>query len=172
MKLLTKIIPALCVALPLNAVAEPLPKPVADMECLVGTWKGAGSFVAGKDNSKINATWSCKRTSSKFGVSCAFQVTGVPGVPVYDEADLMGYEPNTNTYHWYSVTNAGETHDHVAKVPTGNKLEFTFDGIQEGKPYKEVIVLEFSSDSKSITGKSETFIAGASTSVMQLSLRK
>ena len=25
----------------------------------------------------------------------------------YDETDLMGYEPNTNTYHWYSVTSAG-----------------------------------------------------------------
>lgn len=172
MKPLIKIIPALCVALPLTAVAEPLPKAVADMECLVGTWKGAGSFVAGKDNSKIDATWSCTRTSSKFGVSCSFQVTGIPGVPVYDEADLMGYEPNTNTYHWYSVTNAGETHDHVAKIPNGNKIEFTYNAMQEGKPYKEVIALEFSKDSKSITGKCETFVAGASTSVMQLSLRK
>ncbi|HVW27368.1 MAG TPA: hypothetical protein VHC69_18520 [Polyangiaceae bacterium] len=172
MKPLTKIIPALCVALPVTAVAEPLPKPVADMECLVGTWKGAGSFAAGKDNAKINATWACKRTPSKFGVSCSFQVTGIPGVPIYDEADLMGYEPNTNVYHWYSVTNAGETHDHVAKVPDGSKLQFVFNGVQEGKPYKEVIDLEFSNDSKSINGKSETFVAGASTSVLLLSLRK
>ncbi len=172
MKPLTKIVPVLCIGLPITAVAEPLPKAVADMECMVGTWKGGGTFVAGKDSAKINATWSCQRTSSKFGVSCAFQVTGIPGVPVYDEADLMGYEPNTNTYHWYSVTNAGETHDHVAKVPAGNRLQFVFNGVQEGKAYKEVIELEFSSDSKSITGKSETFLAGATTSVMQLSLRK
>ena len=172
MKLLTKIVPALCIAVPLTAVAEPLPKPVADMECLVGTWKGGGSFVAGKDSAKINAKWICQRTSSKFGVSCSFQVTGMPGVPVYDEADLMGYEPNSNTYHWYTVTNAGETHDHVAKVPSGNKLEFIYNGMQEGKPYKEVIALEFSNDSKSITGKAEAFLAGTSTSVMQLSLRK
>lgn len=172
MKFLTKTLTAFFTALPLTAVAEPLPKPVADMECMVGTWKGAGSFVAGKDSSKINATWACKRTSSKFGVSCSFQVTGIPGVPVYDEADLMGYEPNTNTYHWYSVTNAGETHDHVARIPDGNKIEFTYNGMQEGKAYREVILLEFSNDSKSINGKCETFLAGASTSVMQLSLRK
>src|SRR5262249_49404389 len=109
---------------------------------------------------------------SKFGLSCSFQVTGIPGVPLYDETDLMGYEPNTNTYHWYSVTNAGETHDHVAKASDGNKLEFVFNGTQEGKPFKEVIQLAFSSDQKTVTGKSETFVAGASTSVMELALRK
>src|SRR5690242_7869044 len=133
MKNVSKVIAALCIALPATAIAEPLPKPVQDMECLVGTWKGGGSVSMGKDRSNINATWACKRTSSKFGVSCSFQVTGIPGVPLYDETDLMGYEPNTNTYHWYSVTNAGETHDHVAKVSAGNKIEFVFNGTQEGK---------------------------------------
>ena len=172
MKSLAKMFTVLCVALPVTAAAEPLPKPVADMECMVGTWKGAGSLVMGKDHANINATWACRRTSSKFGVSCSFQVTGIPGVAVYDETDLMGYEPNTNLYHWYSVTNAGETHDHVAKVPDGDQIEFVYNGVQEGKPYKEVIDLEFSRDNKSINGRCETFLAGASTSVMQLSLRK
>ena len=34
---------ALLASLPLTAAAEALPKPVADMECLVGAWKGGGS---------------------------------------------------------------------------------------------------------------------------------
>src|SRR5581483_1409246 len=131
---------------------------VTDMDCLLGNWKGGGSVTAGKDKATISATWSCKRTSSQFGVSCTFHVTGIPGVPLYDETDLMGYEPNTNLYHWYSVTNAGETHDHVAKVPSGNAIQFVFNGTQEGKPMKEVIELVFSNDSKSITGRAETTV--------------
>src|SRR5882724_8368324 len=123
------------------------------MECLVGTWKGGGTIAMGKDKAKIDATWT-------------------PGVAAYEETDLMGYEPNTNTYHWYSVTNAGETHDHVAKVPEGNDLQFVFSGTQEGKPLREVIDLSFAGDSKSVTGRAETFVGGASVSVMDVNLRK
>lgn len=173
MKTFAKLTAVLTLAVPVAAAAaDPLPKPVADMECLVGSWKGAGTIAMGKDKAKIDATWNCKRTSAKFGVMCTFHVTGIPGVAAYEETDLMGYEPNTNTYHWYSVTNAGETHDHVAKIPEGNDIQFVFTGTQEGKSFKEVIDLSFAGDSKSITGRAETFVGGASSSVMDLILRK
>ena len=174
MKKLAKLSLVLALAAPLFGLprnvnaGEGLPKPVADMECLVGQWAGPGTVVSGKDTAKINATWTCKRTSAQFGVRCSFQVTGIPGVAAYDETDLMGYEPNSNLYHWYSVTNAGETHDHVANVPTGNAIQFVFNGTQEGKPFKEVIDLTFSKDEKNVRGRAETFVAGTSTSVMQL----
>lgn len=162
----------LAALLPLTASAEPLPKPVEGMECLVGTWKGGGTVAMGKDKAKIDATWTCNRVSQKWGVMCAFHVTGIPGVASYDETDLMGYEPNTNTYHWYSVTNAGETHDHVAPATDGNKLQFVYTGTQEGKPFKEVIDLEMAKDSRSMTAKAESFVAGASASVMKLEVKK
>ncbi len=174
MKMFAKLVPALAVALvlPLSAAAEPLPKPIADLECLVGAWKGGGKVTMGKDKGTLDATWTCKRTSAKFGVLCTLRVTGVPGVPVYEETDLMGYEPNTKTYHWYSVTNAGETHDHVARAPAGNTVEFVFNGTQDGKPFKEVIVMSFSNDAKAVSARAETFLAGASTSVFELAMRK
>jgi hypothetical protein len=149
------------------AVADPLPKPVSEMECLVGNWKMTGTFAVGADKAKIDATWSCKRTSSQYGVLCNLRITGIPGVPVYTETDLFGYEPNTNTYHWFSVTSAGETHDHVAKVPDGNKVQFVFTGTQEGKPLREVIDLEFGKDKKSLQLKGETFVDGRSVSVIE-----
>jgi hypothetical protein len=173
MKKLTKLTAVLALIAPTSASAsDALPKPVADMECLVGQWKGGGTMAMGKDAAKINATWSCKRTSQQFGVLCSFHVTGIPGVAAYDETDLMGYEPNSNTYHWYSVTNAGETHDHVATPPGGNAIHFEFNGTQEGKPLKEVIDLDFGKDSKHLTGRAETFLAGTSISLMQLELKK
>lgn len=171
MKNILKVVGLVLVAAPALAAA-PLPKQVSEMDCIVGSWKGAGSLTMGKDKASIAATWDCKRTSSQYGVLCTFHVTGIPGVAMYDETDLMGYEPNSNTYHWYSVTNAGETHDHVAKPSTSNTIEFVYNGTQDGKPFKEVIDLTFSADSKTISGTCETFSAGVSQSVMALSLKK
>ncbi len=137
MKSLVKLVATLCLVTPAALAADGFPKPLSDLECLVGTWKGTGSFSAGKDKAALAATWSCQRTSARYGVLCTLRVTGVPGLAVYEETDLFGFEPNTNLYHWYSVTNAGETHDHVAKVPAGNDVEFVFDGTQEGKPFRK-----------------------------------
>lgn len=161
-------------ASPSLARAEALPKPIADLERFVGTWKATGSVTMGKDTLKVTATWACKRTSAKMGVLCNLELKGIPGLPVYAETDLFGYEPNTNTYHWYAVTNAGETHDHVAKAVSSDepKLQFVFNGTQEGKPFKEVIDLDFAKDGKSLSLRAETFVAGASTSVFDIKAKK
>jgi hypothetical protein len=157
---------------PAVATADALPKPIQDMECLVGVWKASGTFTMGKDTFKVAATWDCKRTSAKHGVLCNLKLTGVPGLPVYSETDLFGYEPNSNTYHWFSVTNAGETHDHVAPMTAGNAIQFVYTGTQEGKPFKEQIDMVFAKDSKSFTLRAETFVAGSSTSLFDLKAKK
>lgn len=172
MKTITNILISAAISVPCLAAAEPLPRPVEGMECLVGAWKGAGTMTMGKDTAKIDATWTCKRVSARWGVLCTFHVTGVPGLASFEETDLMGYEPGSNTYHWYAVTNAGEAHDHVAPATDGNKLEFVYTGTQDGKPFKEVIDLEVGKDHKTITGRAEGFVDGASASVLQVSLRK
>jgi hypothetical protein len=172
MKTLDRLLCSLALLVPAPAIADALPKPIADLNRIVGEWRGTGSLRMGKDTAKLTATWSCERTSAEFGVLCKLHVTGIPGVQSYEETDLLGYEPNTQRYHWYSVTNAGETHDHVASVPNGDTFRFVFSGTQEGKPFEEVIDLGFASGSRAVTGKAETFVAGTSTSVMQLSLAK
>ena len=174
MKNLGKIASLLVFAAPSLALAnaDALPKPVMELQSMVGAWKGGGTMKMGKDTAPIEATWNCSRTSAQFGVFCTFRITGIPGVPAYEETDLLGYEPNSNAYHWYSVTNAGETHDHVAKPPTGKNFRFVYTGTQEGKPLKEVIELSFAKDEHVATGRAETFIDGASASVMQIELRK
>jgi hypothetical protein len=160
------------VAIPATVSAEPLPKRIHDLECLVGNWKATGTAVIGKDRANIAATWQCKRTSAKYGVLCTLQITGMPGMSLYEETDLFGYEPNTDTYHWYSVTNAGETHDHVTKATAGNKVRFVYNGSQEGKPFKEAIDFEFGKDARTFVLRAETWLAGASTSVIELKARK
>ncbi len=168
------ILPALAaIALtPTLARAEDAAKPIADLERFVGTWKGTGTIAMGKDTAKVTATLSCKRTSGKVGVLCMSKFGGVPGMPNYEETDLFGYDPGSNTYHWFSVTNAGETHDHVAKASDGLKQQFVYTGMQEGKPFKEVIDLEWGKDAKSLSVRAENFVGGASVAVFEIKAKK
>jgi hypothetical protein len=154
------------------ARADDAAKPIADLERFVGAWKSTGTLTMGKDTAKITATLTCKRTSAKAGVLCTTRFIGVPGIPAYEETDLFGYEPSSGTYHWFAVTSAGETHDHVAKASDASKLQFVYTGTQEAKPFKEVIDLEWSKDGKAMTVRSESFVGGASAAVLEIKARK
>jgi hypothetical protein len=155
-----KLLSVLVAAIPAVALADAPPKPVANLERFVGTWKGTGTMTMGKDKQKVDFTTTCKRTSAQFGVLCNSAFAGIPGMGPLEETDLFGYEPNSNTYHWFAVTNAGETHDHVAKVSDGNKLSYVYTGTQEGKPFKETIDLEWTKDGKTMTFHVESIVAG------------
>ncbi|HVX94759.1 MAG TPA: hypothetical protein VHK47_07615 [Polyangia bacterium] len=149
------------------AKEAPLPKPIKDMQCLVGRWAATGTMKMGAASANVKLTWDCRRSSGDFGVGCKGQITGIPGMAVYHEADLFGYDAGGNKYHWFSVTNGGETHDHVGAPPDGNKLQFVYNGVQDGKPFKEVIDMTFADDSKAFDLTSETFVDGKSASVLK-----
>ena len=149
-----------------------IPKEVKDMECLVGAWKGAARMTLGADRADVKLAWTCKRTPGDWGVQCALRMTGVPGMASYEENDLFGFDPGGGKYHWFSVTNAGETHDHVADVPKGDDVRWVYSGVQEGKPFREVIDMRFSEAGKALTIRGETFLDGKSTSVLEGTLRK
>lgn len=175
MKTLTSSLLLLALASP--ASADPLPKEIENMSCLLGNWKATGSLTMGKDKASLDATYTCKRTSGDQGVLCNLRITGIPGLAVYEETDLFGYEPNSKTYHWFAVTNSGEVHDHVSPYTTSNKVRFTYNGTQNAKPFKEVVDWEFIGDKTgkvitAITVRGETFEANKSTSVIELKLKK
>ena len=155
-----------------------LPKEVKDMSCLLGSWKGTGSMkMGGQKADGLKMTWTCRRTSSEWGVSCTALMTGIPGVDRYEETDLFGFEPGKGKYHWFSVTNAGETHDHVSTLVKGETLQFVHTGTQEGKPFKEVIDLTFKGKGKGggssmFELRSESFLDGKSVAVLQGSAHK
>jgi hypothetical protein len=149
------------------ASAADLPQPVLDLQRLVGDWSGRGTLATAEGELPLQASWRCRRTSARFGVACNLHVTGIPGLTSYEETDLFGYEPNTDSYHWYSVTNAGETHDHVAQR---EPREFKFEGTRAGQPLTESIQLSF--EGARVRGRAETFVAGVSVSVLSLALER
>lgn len=168
-----KTLSILCALLiPALATAEAPRNPLATLEPLVGDWKGPGSIAMGKDKAKVDIAITCKHTSASAGILCAMHATGVPGIAAYEETDLFGYEPNSDSYHWFAITNAGETHDHAMKNPgAASKFQWTYSGTQDGKPMKEVVDFDLSVD-KTLRFRAETFVAGASISIFEGRVRK
>jgi hypothetical protein len=122
-----------------------LPKEIQGMHRMVGDWKseGATAFIAGKKR-KAALAMSCSPTAGGMGILCNSTVE-VEGLGRMAETDLFGYDAGQNKYHWFAVTQMGETHDHVALPPGPNDkgLTFVYSGYQEGKPMQEVISLTF-----------------------------
>lgn len=143
-------------------------RPLVSLERFLGSWKLTGTISMGADNAKITATVLCRRASAGAAIACSGKFTGVPGAPALEESDLMGYDPGTNTLHWYAVTNLGEVHDHVANVNADPTLHFVHTGTQDGQAFKEVIDVEFVKDGKSISLRSTTSLAGHQVAVLEL----
>ena len=106
--------------------------PTGPLDRLVGTWKATGTATMGPDHVRVAATWTCKAVSAGAGVGCTLRLTGLPGM-VYQETDLFGVDPGTATMHWFSVTNAGEVHDHAATGSDGLTWRFLVEGVQRSR---------------------------------------
>jgi hypothetical protein len=122
--------------------APGLPAEVQAIHGLVGQWRGNGSAQFGPEQVKVQFSLACTLTSAGFGVQCKTYFSGLPGSATLEETDLFGFDPGRGKYHWFSVTNQGEAHDHVADVSKTDTLRFVYDGVQEGKPMQEVITLK------------------------------
>ena len=68
-------------SLPLVAAADPLPRPVEGMACLVGTWKGSGTIAMGAASGKVALT----------STSTALTCSGTACAAVDAVVDLVGY---------------------------------------------------------------------------------
>jgi len=155
--------------------AEPAaPAETKQIARLVGDWKGMGSMTLGSEKVEgIKVQWTCRSVSEKWGVRCDAVMVGIPGIARYEETDLFGFDPGGHQLHWFAVTNAGETHDHVGTAWTGQAAKFVYDGVQEGKPFKEVIDVGFRDPAaKTLEIHAETFVDGKLASVLQARARR
>lgn len=122
-----------------------VPKEIQPVYCLVGTWtsKDASGTIAGVKH-KVDLTIICAPTAGGLGILCN-SVFDIAGLGRVQETDLFGYDAGQQRYHWFSVTQQGETHDHVALPPgpTDKAITFAYSGYQGGKPMQEVITMSF-----------------------------
>lgn len=105
---------------------------------LVGRWKGAGTLVAEGATAPVTLTWTCALAAGGYAVSCV--VDGeAEGMGPLAESDLFGVDPTTGLFHWYSVTNTGEVHDHWGSCD-GETTTFQYQGLAHEAVYVEKVV--------------------------------
>jgi hypothetical protein len=87
-------------------------------------------------------SFECKSAAGGLGVMCHTRMTGIPGLKVYEEDDLFGYNSGDGLLHWFSVTNTGDTHDHKGAIRDG-AFHGLYEGPQEGQLFQERVMLGF-----------------------------
>jgi len=70
------------------------------------------------------------------------------GMGAYHEDDLWGYDQWEKKIHFYSVTSTGAVHDRSGKWKDDKTLELHWEGLYEGKPTTEDVVLRWAADSE------------------------
>jgi hypothetical protein len=122
------------------ARAEDASKPAPQLEAirsLIGSWSGKGSITSEGKTVPVTMTFDCVESVGAAGVKCRSVITGIPGF-TYMMDDLWGYSPQDGLTHWYTVTNAGEVHDHRGHFDmTGGLLQANFG--TEGKQFTETV---------------------------------
>lgn len=128
---------------PLLAVAGAPPNPMARLEAGLGTATGTFTLKTGDQVHKLTGTRTCNKASGGAAIQCTLSVSGVPGMASYEETGLFGYDAVTRAVHYYTVTNAGEVHDHKGGF-TGNVLKLEHSGkTADGKTMVERISIDF-----------------------------
>lgn len=119
------------------------PKPAPQVEAirtLIGSWTGKGSMTSEGKTHSLTMAYDCTESSGGAGVKCKSVINGIPGF-TYMFDDLWGYSPQDGLTHWYTVTNAGEVHDHRGHFDlNGGLLQIEIP--VEGKLFSEVIAFK------------------------------
>jgi hypothetical protein len=120
---------------------------VEAIRSLIGNWTGKGSVTSEGKSHAVRVTYDCAESTAAAGIKCKFGMTGLPGF-TYEFDDLWGYSAQDNLTHWYTVTNAGEVHDHRGHLDmNGGFLQY--ETATEGKVFTESIT--FKRTAKSMT---------------------
>lgn len=112
----------------------------------------------------------CEKAAGSWGLKTKFTMD-IEGMGAYDEDDLLGFDPGEGKVHLFSLTNSGATHDHKGDWTDDSTLHLEYTGLQDGKPYKEDIIVKFTRpDRMSILEVDR--VEGRVTMTMDVTLRK
>jgi len=152
-----------------NDAPQP-PEQTKDLQCLIGSWSGAGTLEMGGQKVDLKLSYTCSEVASGFGVGCHGTMVGIPGLDAYDFQDIWGYDPGDGKIHWFTVTNVGETHDHKGSI-ANNAFVGQFTGKRDGKKFVEKINWQFS-DHDNFHVTSVGLLAGKEIEKLQLKVQR
>jgi hypothetical protein len=128
------------VSLPLligSAQDKPMPpEQMQKLKSILGSFEGTATLVEGASTK----TGKVRHTNTAISDGWGFlmdEIVDMEGGNAYKSHNIVGYDAGGGEMHVYSVTNAGETHDHRGKWTSPNAVSVQYKGKWEGKSYVE-----------------------------------
>jgi hypothetical protein len=148
----------------------PVPDQARQLARFIGAWAVEGTLTVEGNPLKMVGEWIFAPSAAGWGVRASLRAE-IEALGAYEEDDLVGYDVETRTFHIYSLTNSGAVHDHVASWASENVLDFEYNGLQGGKPYREVGRVELLAADRMLA-ESTDFVDGQEASSMEVTLTR
>ena len=121
---------------------DPTPPEVTRLFVFAGKWHGKLELVQpGQEAKSLDFELDCKAVEAAWAVTCTGVERSADGATT--EEDVLGYDPNENLVHFFTVDNEGETHDHKGRWTSADTLSLEHRGKFVDKPFSEKLTITF-----------------------------
>ncbi len=119
-----------------------VPAPVQNLMKFMGRWVGDIAVVTDGKTNKVEYHLVGRGTAGGYGIYLdeSFRDSTLGDLK---GSNLVGWDPNDEKIHWYSVDNQGTTHEHTGNWKGSDSLYLDHSSTRKGKAYKEKISLIF-----------------------------
>ena len=114
----------------------PIPAEIKKLHVFLGDWKVEGTLKTGDIIMRLEGKWNFSTAAGGWGLKSSNKLE-IEGMGTYERDNLFGYDKETGELHIYSVTNMAETHDHIASWVDENTFNGRYDGLKDGKKFRE-----------------------------------
>jgi hypothetical protein len=124
------------------AISEmfPIPGEAKRLEVFLGDWIVEGIITMEGNPVKVSGKWKFDKAAGGWGVKANMKME-LEGMGIYEEDDLVGFDPGAGKFHIFTLTNTAATHDHMGDWKDENTLYVKYNGLQEGKRLREEITV-------------------------------
>lgn len=109
---------------------------------LEGSWVAQATLEAEGKKLHFPYYMDYKKTANGSGLTMT-ERAAIPGIAKLEGTNLIGFDPNDEKIHWYSVDNLGTTHEHIGDFTSDNHFYMEHNGTRDGKNYVEKIDMEW-----------------------------
>jgi len=119
----------------------PIPDEVKKFYTFLGDWDVEGKLEFDNNIMKIQGTWTFTKAAGGWGIKSSNGLE-IEDLGHYELDNLFGFDRETGELHIYSLTNMAETHDHKAVWTDDNTLNGDYEGLKDGKKFREDFTLK------------------------------
>jgi hypothetical protein len=132
-------------AVPLHSQeSQSPPQEIQKFYGFTGKWTGTYDAVMEGQKMTANASYTWSKIVDGWGMFIDEKIE-MPGMPVYLGHNILGYDIGEKKYHLYTISNYAQVHDHIGNWKDDKTMYLEYNGIVDGKPYKEELYMTLNS---------------------------